>query len=142
MGRIFTGIILVVAVVTSPLNKYFPGIYVYIQTLLSFFQGPTLAILVLGMFWSRTTQWGGLFGLLGGLCLSGTMYAFKANLFTINDPFLYISWWSFIGALIITTLVSLVTRPMPLEELRGLVYGMVLKDDKVQATLKSRAENS
>ena len=140
MGRIFTGVILVVAVITSPINKYFPGMYVYIQTLLSFFQGPTLAILVLGMFWSRTTQWGGLFGLLGGLVLSATMFAFKSHLFAIDDPFLYISWWSFLGSLIITTLVSFLTPPEPLEKLRGLVYGMVLKDEKVQETLKSRVE--
>ncbi len=137
MGRIITGVILAFAIVSAPITSYFPGMYVYIQTLLSFFQGPTLGILVLGMFWSRTTQWGGLAGLLGGLCLSATMFIFKGKLFTIENPFLYISWWSFLGSLILGIVVSLLTTRDPLEKLRGLVYGLVLKDDELQDTLKA-----
>ena len=136
MGRVFTAIILVLAVLSAPITTLFPGIYVYIQTLLSFFQGPTLAVIVLGMFWARTTQWGGLVGLIGGICLSGIMYAFKGRLFTISDPFLYIAWWSFIGSLILTYVTSILTKPEPLENLRGLVYGLVLKDDELQQALE------
>ena len=51
--------------VASFLSKSFPGIYVAIQTFLSFFQGPVFSILLLGMFWPRATQWGGLAGLVG-----------------------------------------------------------------------------
>ncbi len=136
VGRIFTGILMVFAIITSPLSSKFPGIYVYIQTLFSFFQGPLLAVLLLGMFWARTTEWGGLFGLLGGLCCSITLYIFKSSLFTIEDPFLYISWWSFLGGVIITVLVSLFTTPQAVSELRGLVYGLILKDETVQAALQ------
>ena len=138
MGRIFTVIFLIIGVVTAPLNKLFPGMYVYVQTLLSFFQGPTLAILLLGMLWRRTTQWGGLWGLVLGVIFSMTMYIFKARLFTIDDPFLYISWWSFLGASIVTVLVSLFSRPYPLEKLHGLVYGLVTSDENVQKSIQDR----
>ena len=37
------------------------------QTFLSFFQGSLLALLLLGMLWRRTTQWGGLSGMLVGV---------------------------------------------------------------------------
>ncbi len=142
MGRIFTAFIMVMAVITAPLTAKFPGMYVYIQTLLSFIQGPTLAVLVLGIFWQRTTQWGGLVGLVGGLCLSALMYAFKSSLFTIEDPFLYISWWSFLGGIILTTVTSLATKPEPMDKIRGLVYGQVLSDKEIQEALQARIKKS
>ena len=140
VGRLFTGLLLVFAVITAPISSLFPGIYVYIQTLLSFFQGPTLAILLLGMFWRRTTQWGGLVGLLGGILLSALLYLLKGRLFTIDDPFLYISWWSFLGSILLAVLSSLLTPREPLEKLRGLVYHMVLRDRELQDVMRRNIE--
>ncbi len=132
MGRVFTVVLMVFAVATAPITSLFHGMYVYMQTLLAFIQGPSLAILLLGMFWARTTQWGGLVGLVGGFIISWILYLFKGSLFTIQEPFFYISWWSFLGSLILCYSVSLFTRPHSREKLRGLVYGMVLKDEKLQ----------
>lgn len=140
MGRLFTGVILVFAVITAPITNKFPGMYVYVQTLLSIFQGPTLAILLLGMFWKRMTQWGGLAGIIGGMGVSFSLYLFKESLFTIDDPFLYISWWAFLGSLLIGTVVTLFTQPYPIERLRGLVYGMVIHDDDLQDEIKKNIE--
>ena len=78
--------------------------------------------LLLGIFWKRTTQWGGLAGLVGGIMSSGLMYLYKGSLFTIEDPFLYVSWWSFVVGFIITIVVSLFTRSHPVSRLYGLVY--------------------
>jgi SSS family solute:Na+ symporter len=50
------------------------------------------------------------------------MNRFKANFFTIEDPFLYISWWSFVIGFIVAVGVSLFTKPVPFTELKGLVY--------------------
>ena len=122
VGRIATVVLLAFGVITSPVSTYFEGIYVAVQTFLSFFQGPIFSILLLGMLWRRTTQWGGLIGLLGGMTTSVLMYVFKDSLFTIQDPFLYVSWWSFVAGLIITIVVSLVTEPHPVTRLYGLVY--------------------
>jgi SSS family solute:Na+ symporter len=105
-------------------SSYFPGIYVAVQTLLSFFQGPVFSALLLGIFWKRSTAWGGLAGLLGGIGISALLYLFKGSLFTISDPFLYVSWWSFVAGCGINLLVSVLTRPHPEERLRGLVYGL------------------
>ena len=122
VGRIATVVLLAFGVITSPVSTRFEGVYVAVQTFLSFFQGPIFSILLLGMLWRRTTQWGGLVGLLGGMTASVLMYAFKDSLFTIQDPFLYVSWWSFVAGLIITTVVSLFTQPHPETLLYGLVY--------------------
>lgn len=136
MGRLFTGIILLIAMITAPISSYFPGLYVYTQTLHSFFLGPTLAILVLGIFWSRTTQWGGLVALVGGVIIAVFMHLFKRMFFTLDDPFLYIGWWSFAGAVILGIMTSLLTNPEPIEKLHGLVYGLVFKDQELQEALK------
>lgn len=138
VGRYVTGIILIFAVITSPLSKEFPGIYVYVQTINSFLQGPIFAVLILGIFSKRITQWGGLIGLLAGIFLSAIMYIFKDSLFTIDEPFLYISWWSFLGAAIVTIAVSIFTKPHAIEKLRGLVYGLVVKDTELQEVLKKK----
>ncbi len=122
VGRMATIVLLVFGVITSPVSGYFEGIYVAIQTFLSFFQGPVFSILMLGIFWRGTTQWGGLFGLVGGITVSALLYLFKGHLFAIEDPFLYVSWWSFVAGLVIAVVVSLLTRPHPQERLYGLVY--------------------
>ena len=122
VGRIATIAILLLGVVTSPINDRYEGIYVAIQTFLSIFQGPIFSVLLLGILWKGTTQWGGLAGLVGGMMSSGLMYWFKGYLFTIEDPFVYVSWWSFVAATIITVSVSLFTQPHPEIRLQGLVY--------------------
>jgi len=124
VGQLATVALLIFGVITSPLSKQFPGIYVAIQTFLSFFQGPAFSVLLLGMFWPRATQWGGLVGLAGGISTSVLLYIFKGRLFTIEEPFLYISWWSFMAGVLLNVAVSLVTRPHPHERLAGLVYGL------------------
>jgi len=127
VGKIATVALLLFGVLTSKVSDYFEGLYVAIQTFLSFFQGPIFSILLLGIFWKRATQWGGLAGLVGGITVSGLLYAFQGSLFTIQDPFLYVSWWSFVAGLILTTVVSLLTQPHPDQRLQGLVFGLAKK---------------
>jgi solute:Na+ symporter, SSS family len=121
-GRIFTGILFLIAVISAPLSAQFPGIYVYVQTLNSFFQGPVFAVLLLGMFWRRTTPWAAFYGLVGGILMAAAMFIFKSALFTLQDPFFYISWWSFVGSLLVTVVITFFTKPLRDEKLKGLVY--------------------
>ena len=132
VGRIATVVLLTFGVITSPVSDLFPGIYVAVQTFLSFFQGPIFSVLLLGIFWRGTTQWGGLAGLVGGMTASGLMYWFKESLFTIQEPFLYVSWWSFVAGFIIAVVVSLFTRSHPVSRLYGLVYR--LKQTQAEGT--------
>ena len=117
-----TLVLLVIGLVTSPISGEFPGIYVAIQTFLSFFQGPLFAILLLGIFWKRTTQWGGLSGMLIGIFSAFILNIFSDSIFTISDPFLYVSWWSFVVGFIVTVTVSIFTKPYSSERLSGLVF--------------------
>jgi len=122
VGKVVTVVILFFGIITAPVSSLFPGIYVAIQTFLSFFQGPIFALLLLGIFWKRATQWGGLTGLVIGISSSALMHVFSDALFKIEDPFLYVSWWSFVIGFVVTITVSLFTQPYEDEKLFGLVY--------------------
>jgi hypothetical protein len=62
------------------------------------------------------------------------------NLPRTGMNFLYVAWWSFVAALTLNVIVSLLTKPEPIEKIRGLVYGLVLEDPATQETLRKRAE--
>lgn len=125
VGQLTTVVLLVFGVLTSPLSKYFEnGMYVAIQTFLSFLQGPAFSVILLGMFWPRATQWGGLVGLVGGISVSlllNVLVLIDASPFTIEDPFLYISWWSFVVGVLLNVATSLMTKRHSEEQLAGLV---------------------
>ncbi|MDP6409971.1 MAG: sodium/solute symporter [Planctomycetota bacterium] len=123
LGRAMTVVFIVAAGFTAPVIERFETIYVALQTLLSLFQGPTLAILLLGVLWRRATGWGALTALVGGVGLSGWLTVNGEAFFPSNDPFLFISFWSFVVSLVTVIVVSLLTPPEPLERIRGLVVG-------------------
>lgn len=133
VGRILTFVFVLWAILFAPVTKKFPGIYVAMQTLLSIFQGPTFAITLLGIYWKRATQWGGLFGLIAGVGVSSFLH------FIAHWNFLYVAWWSFAGAILMNIIVSLLTTPESTEKLEGLVYGLVMRDDETQDILSKRA---
>lgn len=142
VGRVLTAVLIISAGLFAPIIDRFETIYVGIQTLLSFIQGPTLAILLLGIMWRRTTQWGALAGLVLGVCVTVSLTAIGDEIFPSDDPFLFVSFWSFVFSMIVTFLVSLITPPDPEEKTRGLVFGQVMQDEEAQAALKSRVNGS
>jgi SSS family solute:Na+ symporter len=137
LGRSFTILfIFLTALLAEPIGNT-DSIYVFIQTMLSLFQGPTLAVLLLGIVWPRATGWGGFAGLVLGVLFCFVL-RFTPGLFPSDDPFLFVAWWSFVFSLLVTVVVSLVTRPEPPEKLRGLVWSSVVRDDEAQAALGER----
>lgn len=104
------------------------GIYTIFQTLMAFFQGPALAVLLLGLFWRRATGTGALVAFLGGIATSVSLFVLSQPavieslgwepLFRIPDPFLYFSCWAFLVAVLLLVGVSLVTPREPAEKLR------------------------
>ncbi len=101
------------------------------------FQGPVFAILLLGIMWKRATRWGGLAGLVLGVCFTVVLNNTE-GLFPYKDPFLFVAWWSFVFSMIVTVVVSLVTPAEPEEKIRGLTFGQVMKDGKMQRVLHER----
>lgn len=133
VGRLLTAICVIAGIFIAPLTQRDEGIFVSGGTILALFQGPTFAIALLGIYWKRATRWGGLVGMIVGVGISTYL------LFRMSTAFFYYCWWSFVGSMIVTVVVSLLTRPEPVAKLRGLVYGLVMQDDEMQDALSKRA---
>lgn len=137
LGRVLTVTFIVSTALLAKTVGQAEGIYIFIQTALSLFQGPTLAILLLGIMWRRATRWGGLAGLILGVAFCFVLN-YTDGLFPSDDPFLFVAWWSFVFALVVTVVVSLLTQPEPEEKIRGLVWDSVVRDEEMQETLRDR----
>jgi solute:Na+ symporter, SSS family len=108
----------------------------YVQALFSFFIAPLFGTVILGMLWKRATPAGGFWGLLAGTLSSIGMWAWvkldaSAIRYVALSPHardmaenMYRALWSWIVCVLVTFVVSMVTKPKPDSELTGLVYGL------------------
>jgi len=126
VGRWITGVMLAIAIFFAQFATRFESIYDLSQTILSLFQGPSLAIIAVGMLWKRATGKAALVSLISGVIFAGTLMWVNSNasvpLFKVSEPFLYVAWWSFVLSIVILFVVSLNTPPEPESKLKGLVY--------------------
>jgi SSS family solute:Na+ symporter len=135
VGRwsIFIGVL--VSIMAAYLVMRAHGIMDYVQALFSIFVAPLLAAILFGMFWKRATRWGGFLGLFLGIIFSASLFMWvklnPANLryVALSDAAkpmaenVFRALWAFIFAAIVIVIVSMVTKPRPVAELDGLVYG-------------------
>ena len=115
VGRWLTLVILLCGMAFAPYIGEFGGIYAFIQTLLSLFQGPMLALLVLGAFTRHATPTGGLATLVSGLVIAAGLMMNGMNM-------LYVAFLTFCYALVTLWLCSYWTQKLPAEALDRLVY--------------------
>ena len=147
MGRWSTVIGMLVSIGTAYLVMNAASIMDYVQALFSFFIAPLFGTVILGMLWKRATHWGGFLGLLAGTASSISMWIYT-NFGTVEHKAyalsrvalsgdarpmaenLYRALWSWIICVLVTVVVSLATKPVPTEQLSGLVYGVTpIPDD-------------
>jgi SSS family solute:Na+ symporter len=131
VGRVTTLALMVVGVGVGVGLDRMEGsdLYSIFQTLMSFFNGPLLAILLAGLFWRRATAAGALAGFVGGVLTAVGLFVMNLNsvcawlgvarLFEISEAYLYFSIWAFGVAAALLVGVSLATRPAPPEKLSG-----------------------
>jgi len=135
MGRWCTILGVIVSIGTAYLVMHFGSIMDYVQALFSFFIAPLFGTVLLGMMWKRATPAGGFWGLLAGSVSSVAMFLlvkFNHNMLAYvalsrdakdMAENMYRALWSWLICVIVTVAVSYMTKPKPLEELTGLVYG-------------------
>ena len=135
VGRWCTVVGVLVSIGTAYLVMQFLSIMDYVQALFSFFIAPLFGTVVLGMLWRRTTAAGGFWGLLAGTVSSIAMWLWvrlnpAALSYVALSPHakpmaenMFRALWCWIVCVTVTVAVSFVTRPKPVEELTGLVYG-------------------
>lgn len=139
IGRIVTvGLVLWAIGFAFYLQGRSEGIYTIFQTMMAFFQGPALAVLLTGLLWRRATGIAAFVGFVAGVLFSITLFALSQEsvssalglepLFQVAAPFLYFSVWAFLVALGLVVLISLVTRPEP-DEKQQYVVGFRRKEN-------------
>jgi SSS family solute:Na+ symporter len=127
-GRIATVAGILIGIVTALIASGYSNIMDYVQLLFSFFNAPLFATFIIGMFWKRMTPWAGFWGLVAGtLGAAIAHYANKWGWMDLGSDQAAAFWGAmaaFSADAVVTVAVSLVTKPKPIEELQGLVYGM------------------
>jgi SSS family solute:Na+ symporter len=136
MGRWSTVVGMVISIGSAYFVAQAAGIMDYVQALFSFFIAPLFGTVVLGMLWKRATKAGGFWGLLIGTLSSIGMFIYT----TTGGPValsriamsvdakpmaenLYRALWSWLICVGVTVVVSYMGKPIPTEQLAGLVYG-------------------
>ena len=138
-GRGATVVATLLAIGTSYFASHFPNMMTYLQTLFGFFNAPLFATFILGMFWKRMSAAAGWIGLvLGTLAAVGVAFLSEDAFGTASTGTLHLSGQgaSFVAAgaafvvdVVASVIVTMVTRPRPESELRGLVYSLTPKED-------------
>ena len=136
MGRWCTLVGVLISVGTAYLVQHAASIMDYVQALFSFFIAPLFGTVILGMLWKRATKAGGFWGLLAGTATSISLWAWvqkdpSALRYVTFSPDaqgmaenIYRALWAWTSCVIVTVAVSYMTKPKPLVELEGLVYGV------------------
>lgn len=135
VGRWCTVLGILASIGTAYLAMSFASIMDYVQALFSFFIAPLFGTVLLGMLWKRASPAGGVWGLAAGTASSIGMWAWvkldptalqyvamSSNAKDMAEN-MFRALWSWIVCVIVTVVVSLLTKPKPESELTNLVYG-------------------
>ena len=136
MGRWVTVIGVFISIGTAYLVMHTQSIMDYVQALFSFFIAPLFGTVILGMLWKRATPTGGWTGLLAGTLSSVGMYAwvkvdpeavrYVALSMDAQDQAqnMFRALWCCRLCIVVTVVVSYLTKPKPDSELKDVVYGL------------------
>jgi len=141
MSTVF-GILLSIAAAYAATR--FNNIMDFLQLVFAFVNAPLFATFLLGMFWKRATGHGAFGGLLSGTvaaaihhgltlpngAVPGIKGGWLGMLHSYPSEMAQNFWtaiWAFTACLIVSILVSLLTRPREDRELVGLVYSLTEK---------------
>ena len=137
-GRLATVAGITVGIGTALIASGYTNIMDYIQLLFSFFNAPLFATFIIGMFWKRMTPWAGFWGLVAGTVgAAAAHYGNKWGVFDLGSAQAAAFWGAiaaFLSDALVTVLVTLVTKPKPIAELQGLVYGMANTEERALAS--------
>jgi SSS family solute:Na+ symporter len=139
VGRVATVGATVIAIGTALIARNYQNIMDYLQTLFGFFNAPLFATFILGMFWKRMSPTAGWMGLVSGTLAAifvgviGTDVLGPMSLDLIalkgQGASFVAAGAAFVTDIVVSIVVTLMTRAKPESELRGLVYSLTPKSD-------------
>lgn len=130
VGQVATVVAVLLAIGTATIAAGYSNLMDYLQTLFGFFNAPLFATFLLGMFWKRMTPTAGWVGLVSGtLAAIGVFVLQKTGVIDLPGQGMAFVAASaaFVVDIVVSVLVSAVTKPKPDAELRGYVYSLTDK---------------
>jgi SSS family solute:Na+ symporter len=141
VGRLATVVGVAISLAAAYVAASFNNIMDLLQLVFAFVNAPLFATFALGMFWKRATGHGAFIGLVSGTLAAvvhhgitlpaGAHAGIKGGYFGVLQTFpseLAQTFWTAIAAwttcFVVTIVVSLMTKPRPDEEMKGLVYAL------------------
>jgi SSS family solute:Na+ symporter len=131
VGRVATVAGCLIAILTAAIAGNFGNIMDYLQTLFGFFNAPLFATFILGMFWKRMTPAAGGIGLIVGTLsavLVDTLNRAGVLAFSGQGGSFVAASAAFVMDIVVSVLVTMVTRPKPEAQLVGLVWSLTPRD--------------
>ena len=155
MGRVVTGVMVVIGILWIPVIQGSRGLYYYLQSVQGYLAPPIFAVFFLGVFMKRLNARGCLAALIGGFGLGafrlavdtfktimqpadGSKWEFAEGSFfyvVSNIYFQYFSLLVFLVSVALMLFFSYTSAPPSDDKIRGLTYATTLADDRA----KSRA---
>ncbi|MGO9482795.1 MAG: sodium:solute symporter family transporter [Candidatus Kryptoniota bacterium] len=148
IGRIATVAGIILSVVGAYIARSMPTVIDYLQAISSMFLAPSVAVIILGMFWKFISPKGGLWGMLVGTLVAVALFiAQEIKLIPVNfvipgfsgsdaQSYMAANFWRAVWAWLISSgiaiVVSFFTKNKTDDELRGFVYGLVVKNEAVE----------
>lgn len=139
VGKLTTVVGILISIATAYVARSFNSIMDLLQLVFSFVNAPLFATFFLGMFWRRTTGHGAFYGLLVGTLSAALMHGLTTaegkggwitelhHFYSGTGQAFWIASVAFLICLVVTLLVSFITKPRHKSELVGLVYSLTPK---------------
>ncbi len=141
VGRVATIVGILLSIGAAYIARSMPSVIDYLQAITSMFLAPSVAIIMLGMFWKFITPKGGLWGMLTGTLVSVLLFvAQEIRVIPVNfvipdasggsaQSFMAANLWRAVWAWLISAAIavitSLFTKNKSDEELKGYVRSLV-----------------
>ncbi len=147
IGRIATGVMIVIGLMWIPVIKGSKGLYDYLQSVQGYLAPPIFVVFFLGVFWKRLNAKGCLASMVTGFALGVFRLAVdtpvkmewwkydKGSFFWIinNIYFQYYSLFIFVVCIVVMIAVSLLTNKPAYEKISGLTYGTVSDEHRLES---------
>lgn len=144
VGRIMVAVLVILGIAWLPfIERGGSGrLFRYIQTINFLLGSPMMAIFFVGLVWHRANQAGALGGFAAGVLLAAARFATEYIYSTPacgeadNRPtfasinFMYFGIILFVVTVVVMIVLSLLTKPIPIEELDGLTWATLRKGEE------------
>nr|WP_319397355.1 sodium:solute symporter [uncultured Carboxylicivirga sp.] len=144
IGQIATVVIVMLGILWIPIMRSVGDVlYEYLQDVQSVLAPGIAAAFLMGILWKRTSEKGGMWGLLSGFIIGITRLGAKVYYSTVDGAadtlfktvfydtnWLFFCGWMLVVCLIVVVVVSLLTKAPSEEKIQGLVFGTSTPEQK------------